>query len=181
MRLLSIGLLALAWSCLALPASAATPPRNSALSNEQIIREHYRLLNAGDYARASLYFADSTAHQGAGRTRAATLRVLEDIYGTFPDFRMEILDIVSSGDSVVVRSKVSGTHRGVGKFNVNGGLLTGVAPTGKRFEVEHIHWYKMKDGKIAEHFATRNDVGMTRQLGILPASGPPPSCPASSR
>lgn len=142
-------------------------------SNEAIIRNHYRLLNAGDYRRAAEDFAESTAHQGVGRTRAATLRVLEDIYGTFPDWRMEIVDLVASGDSVVVRSKVSGTHRGTGKFNVNGGLLTGVSPTGRRFEVEHIHWYKMRDGKIAEHFATRNDIDMARQLGVLPAAGRP--------
>jgi len=31
--------------------------------------------------------------------------------------------------------------------------------------------YRVLDGKIAEHFANRDDVGMMRQLGLLP---PPP-------
>jgi steroid delta-isomerase-like uncharacterized protein len=171
-------LLACLLPLVALPALAAVPPGNSSATNEQIIREHYRLLNAGDYAAAAQYFARSTAHQGVQRARADTLRVLQDIYGTFPDWRMEIVDLVASGDSVIVRSKVSGTHRGTSKLNVDGGLITGVAPTGKHFEAEHIHWYKLKDGKITEHFATRNDVGMARQLGVLPAVGPPTSCPA---
>jgi hypothetical protein len=34
--------------------------------------------------------------------------------------------------------------------------------------------YRVLDGKIAEHFANRDDIGMMRQLGLLP---PPPSLP----
>jgi len=81
--------------------------------------------------------------------------------------------MVAEGDSVVVRSRVSGTHRGVGKLAVNGGMLVGVPPTQKRFEVETIHWYKLRDGKIVEHCAGRDDVGMMRQLGLLPETGLP--------
>lgn len=156
------------------PALAYAEPR----PNEQIIRAHYQRLNEGEFEKAALDFAEATAHQGTGRTRAATLRVLRDLYEAFPDWRMEIVDLVAVGNDVVVRSKVSGTHRGTSKLNVNGGLLTGVSPTGKRFEVEHIHWYKLRDGKIAEHFATRNDIGMARQLGVLPPA-PSPDQPAA--
>jgi predicted ester cyclase len=67
----------------------------------------------------------------------------------------------------VVRCQVSGTHRGIGRLPMNGGMLVGVEPTGKRFEVAHIHWYKLKNGKIVDHFATRDDVGMMAQLGLL--------------
>jgi predicted ester cyclase len=56
---------------------------------------------------------------------------------------------------------------------VNGNLLMGAAPTNKHFEAQHIHWYKLRDGKIVEHFATRDDIGMTRQLGLLPPTGVP--------
>jgi len=57
------------------------------------------------------------------------------------------------------------------RFPVNGGMLVGVQPTGNTFEVQHIHMYRVLDGKIAEHFANRDDVGMMRQLDLLP---PPP-------
>ncbi len=49
-------------------------------------------------------------------------------------------------------------------------MLVGVEPTGKRFEVSHIHWYTLRDGKIVEHYANRDDLGMMRQLGLLPAT-----------
>jgi predicted ester cyclase len=47
-------------------------------------------------------------------------------------------------------------------------MLVGVQPTGRSFEVQHIHMYQVLDGKITEHFANRDGVGMMRQLGLLP-------------
>ena len=82
---------------------------------------------------------------------------------------VEILDAVGVDDDVVIRARVSGTHRGVGRLPVNGALLVGVPPTGKSFVVQHIHWYRMKDGQIIDHKANRDDLGMLQQLGLLPA------------
>jgi len=80
-----------------------------------------------------------------------------------------------SSASVVVRCRVSGTHEGVGRIPVNGGMLVGVTPTHKHFEVQHIHWYKLRDGMIIDHYANRDDMDMMRQLGLLPpiAASPP--------
>ena len=69
-------------------------------------------------------------------------------------------------------TQYSGTHRGTSGFPVDGGMLVGVQPTGRTFEVQHIHMYRVVNGGIAEHFANRDDVGMMRQLGLFP---PPPS------
>src|SRR5438552_6948804 len=82
--------------------------------------------------------------------------------------------MVAKEDSVVMRCKVGGTHRGVGKIPVNGGMLVGVTPTGKHFETDHIHWLKFRDGKIADHYATRDDIGMMRQLGLIPPAATTP-------
>ncbi len=35
-------------------------------------------------------------------------------------------------------------------------MLVGVEPTGRTFEVQHIHMYRVLDGKIAEHLANRD-------------------------
>lgn len=51
---------------------------------------------------------------------------------------MVIVELLAEEDSVAIRCRVRGTHRGVGELPVNGGMLVGVEPTGKRFEVEHI-------------------------------------------
>ena len=144
-------------------------------TNEQIMRRQYESLNRGDFQAASQDFAESSKHQGQLVSRENRLRVLQDIYTTFPDYKLTIVDLVAKGDDVIIRSIASGTHKGVQRMTVNGNLLMGAAPTNKHFEAQHIHWYKLQNGKIVEHFATRDDIGMTRQLGLLPPTGLPKS------
>lgn len=156
-----------------LPGQTSDPERN-----RETVREHLELINRGDWRQAAEYFApDVQHHRGNWQTgtesivrgKRALIDNLEDIFRTFPDWKMEIVEIIAEADSVVVRCRVSGTHKGVATRAVNGGLLLGVQPTGKRFEVQHIHWYKVRHGKITDHSASRDDLGMAQQLGLLPA------------
>lgn len=148
--------------------------------NRDAVRRHLELMNRGDWKQAAELFAPDVRHhlgmwrqgsEGIVRGKKTLIDNLEDIFRTFPDWKMEIVEMVTEGESVVVRCRVSGTHRGVGAKRINGGFLVGVQPTGKRFEVQHIHWYKLRDGKITDHFTNRDDLGMTQQLGLLPAGG----------
>jgi predicted ester cyclase len=46
----------------------------------------------------------------------------------------------------------------------------GIAPTGKRFAAQQSHWFRVVDGRLAEqHWVVRDDLGMLRQLGIMPS------------
>jgi hypothetical protein len=67
---------------------------------------------------------------------------------------------------------MSGTHRGTGEIPVNGGMLVGVTPTGKHFEIAAIHWFKLRAGKIMDHYAVRDDLAMMQQLGLSPEPAP---------
>ena len=79
----------------------------------------------------------------------------------FPDHRFDIEDAAGDGEMVAVRGTCSGTHEGE---------LWGIAPTGKRFfAVQQSHWYRVVEGKAAEHWAVRDDLGTLRQLGVLPS------------
>ena len=107
--------------------------------------------------------------------RESPLRVLEDIRIRFPDAQLSIDRIVAVDDQVIVLQTYSGTHRGIGRLPLNGGLLVGVAPSGRHFSVPHIHWYTLKQGLIVDHRAVRDDVGMMVQLGfIVPPAVPDP-------
>ena len=157
----------------------AQPPDETA-RNRAVIREFHDLINRGEWRKAAELFAPDIVHvSGTSATGSNTnspgmqdrLNVLSDIYTTFPDFRMEIAEMVAEGDTVIARCRVSGTHRGMGKLNVNGGYLVGVPPTAKHFEIIATHGYQLRDGKITLHMASRDDLGMTRQLGLLPPPG----------
>jgi predicted ester cyclase len=137
------------------------------LQNREIIINNYEKLNCGEIAASLEDFAEDALNHGVKVGRDGIAMVLADIYQTFPDWNFEIIDLATEGDSVVVRSKVKGTHLGIGKLPVNGGMMVAAEPTGKSFAAEHIHWYKLRDGKIVEHFAVRDDIGMMQQLGLL--------------
>lgn len=141
--------------------------------NMEIVKGWNDALARGDRVTASRFLSEDTRNFGRPVGREGYQRVWTDIYTTFPDWKMDIVEIIASGDSVIMRAKVSGTHSGVGQMPINGGLLVGVKPTGKHFEVQHIHWFKLRDGKIVDHYATRDDVGMMQQLGLLPQVGRP--------
>ena len=78
--------------------------------------------------------------------------------------------MIARDTEVVAIVRASGTHLGVGTMPVNGGMLLGVPPTGRRVDVQHIHWFTFNDdGRISNHRASRDDLGMMRQLGLLPS------------
>jgi len=145
--------------------------KNVAASNANLIlvQQHCEVFNRGDMDAAAEFFAEDSRNHGRQVGRAGVRAVLKDIQSTFPDVQQTILDSVVEAKWVVVRCTFSGTHRGVGRIPVCGGMLVGVQPTGRHFEVQHIHIYRVRNSKIAEHFANRNDIGMMQQLGLLPA------------
>jgi predicted ester cyclase len=113
------------------------------------------------------YFAEESTNHGFPSDRAAIRGILEDIKATFPDVGLDTSEIVADGDWVAVRCFLHGTHLGTGRHPfVHHGLLAGVPPTGRKVRVQHIHMFRLEGGQIVEHWATRDDVDMMRQLGL---------------
>jgi predicted ester cyclase len=84
--------------------------------------------------------------------------VLRWLRGAFADLSYEVLDAFADRDRVAVRLITRGTH--TGEFQ-------GKAPTGRHFEIEAIHLYRIRDGKVAEHWAKRDDIALASQLGLF--------------
>jgi len=145
--------------------------------------EHKQLLqrlmeevfNGGNYDVADQLvapdFLNHEASEGPRRPEGfkATARWLR---GAFPDLHTVLHEIVAEGDLVVGRITVSGTHRGE---------FMGAQPTGRRFSVQHLHMYRVADGKVAEHWACRDDVAQLAQLGLMPPAVPGPGGERRSR
>lgn len=137
-------------------------------NNIRAIRRQHELIEAGRLDDAAAQFSEIGRNHGRVVPRRFILAILEDNRTTFPDWSMPIESIVASGAEVVVRCRFRGTHAGVGRLPVNGGLLIDVPPTGRSIDIQHIHWYVLEDGMIVEHWANRDDIGMMQQLGLLP-------------
>ncbi|MBV9597119.1 MAG: ester cyclase [Chloroflexi bacterium] len=104
---------------------------------------------------------DYLDHESLGDTPAGpegARRIIEWLRGAFPDLAYDVHDVFGAGDRVALRCTTSGTH--IGEFR-------GFPATGRRFAMEAIHIYRLEGGRIAEHWAVRNDLAMFSQLGIV--------------
>jgi steroid delta-isomerase-like uncharacterized protein len=88
--------------------------------------------------------------------------VMEWVRTFSSDVHYDIADIIAEGDKVAVRMTQSGTHTGT---------VRGIAPTGKRFSVDYVHWFRLTDGKVAVMWAVRDDLTRMQHLGLIPARG----------
>jgi predicted ester cyclase len=135
--------------------------------NIKSVTAYQEAFNRGDLTTALSYWGEPVENHGRQVSQAGIRMVWEDIRTRFPDAQLKTEEIVASANQVIVRNEYSGTHLGIGRLPIDGGLLVGVPPTGKKFAVEHIHWYKLKNRLIVGHRATRDDVGMMVQLGLI--------------
>jgi predicted ester cyclase len=147
-------------------------------ANKELVRRHFeeiwnqRDLGVADELMAEDYTEHAVAPFGQaepGRVYgpAAMRQTAEWLLGQFPDLQMTIEAIVAEGDTVAVRVLSEGT---------NLGPLNGVVPpTGKRFSARQSHWFRVADGKLAEHWATREDLPAMLQLGVVQPPGRPPA------
>ena len=89
----------------------------------------------------------------------------------FSELAFEIHDAVQDDDLVVVHATMSGRQTGpFVSYGPDGEITVVFPPRGRRFAVTQTHWFRMRDGKVAEHWANRDDLGMGRQLGWTPPS-----------
>ncbi|HTO08244.1 MAG TPA: ester cyclase [Myxococcota bacterium] len=142
--------------------------------NLSVIRRWLEAWNRHDVDAAVALCAEDMVNHGRKVGRKGAAFVMRDILTTFPDQTITVENMVATGDAVIFRATVTATHLGTGRLPVDGGLLMGVPPTGKRYSNQHIHWFTLREGEILEHRANRDDIGMMVQLGLLP---PPPPFP----
>ena len=139
--------------------------------NKSVIRQFFQEQNSGQIRRALEQVATTAADAGQpvpGGARPLFQSEMEDLRQAFPDWNAEIVDLVAEREIVVALCRVTGTHRGVGHLPLYGNLLKDLAPTGKRIDVAHIYWFTLRSGQIVDRRFTRDDVGMYKQLGVLP-------------
>jgi predicted ester cyclase len=86
------------------------------------------------------------------------------LLAAFPDMRMDVEDMIASGDKVVARVTATATHQGE---------FMGVAGTGSRVEVQLIDIMRFDDGGlVCEHWGVADLLTLLQQIGAVPA-GPP--------
>jgi predicted ester cyclase len=137
--------------------------------NKQLIIKVNNLFNEFKSEEAIKYFSDSLVKKGNIGGKSFFLAINDDILQTFPDVQTKIIKLWIDEDWVIADCLFSGTHKGISTLPHHGGLLIGKSPTNKSFQVQHIRMYKIRDGKIIERKAVRDDISMYQQLDLLPS------------
>jgi steroid delta-isomerase-like uncharacterized protein len=126
---------------------------------EQYIKE---FLQEGDESAADKYIdANVVTHDGMPDQAPGldgVKQTFKSLRDAFPDMTVNVEDIIAENDKVVGRFVVSGT---------NTGNFMGMPATGKKFTYDEIVIVRFKDGKIVEHWAEMDSLGMMQQLGIM--------------
>ena len=88
-------------------------------------------------------------------------QLFSSLHAAFPDFHIDVEDMIAEGDKVVARVTGSGTHQGE---------FMGIAPTGNRVEFSAIDIARIAEGKIVEHWSNSDQLGLMQQLGVTEQS-----------
>jgi predicted ester cyclase len=107
-------------------------------------------------------FIDHQALPGLGPGREGFKQLNAMFRSAFPDVWVNVDGIVTEGDFVACRWTSTGTHKGD---------LFGIAPTGRAVKVTATVVYRVDGGRLAEGWINRDDLGMMRQLGVIPTPG----------
>lgn len=87
----------------------------------------------------------------------------------FSDLRWNTERSIAEGDLVVTVGMMSGRH--TGNFVVwtpDETVERAFAPTGRAVSVRQAHFQRIRDGRVIEHWAVRDDQGMATQAGWIP-------------
>ena len=102
---------------------------------------------------------DSVENQRGNRPGPeGTRATIETLHTWFSEFKLEILDLVATEDTVWIRNRATG---------INTGPVMGRPATGRSLDITVFDIVRFADGKIVEHWGVPDQLGMLLQLGLF--------------
>jgi predicted ester cyclase len=98
---------------------------------------------------------------------AGRKQFLASLLAGFSDYRGEIQDMMAEGDRLVVRTVWTGTQDGP---------FIGLPPSGRKLRFTTADFFRIEDGKLAEHWDVVDSLPRAVALGLVP----PPRTPAAT-
>ncbi len=140
----------------------------TAEQNKALVRQFYAEIDAGNVdAIDELVAADYVDHHpapfpGMPDGREGLKQAFRIFWDATPG-RHQIEDQVAEGDKVATRLTATGRHEGD---------LPGPLPaTGADLRQTAVAIHRIANGKIAEHWSDRDDLGLMQQLGVISLPG----------
>lgn len=131
------------------------------MSGEQLVRDTVGLLWGGDDRRIQELvdpgYRDHSA-RGPARGPEGFREERGALRRAFADVGMALRDVIVHEDHAAARVRVRGLH--IGRW-------AGVEPCGRSLEWDEIHIWRLRAGRLVEHWACRDDLAALRRLGAV--------------
>ncbi len=138
----------------------------SAEQNKAIVHRFIEeVISRGNLAVIDELIATNYIYHGSGmevRGPDGLKQLFTMLRTAFPNWCETIEDMIAEEDKVVFRVVGNGTHQGE---------FMGISPTGNQVTVAGIDIVRLEGGKIVEHWANFDQMGLMQQLGVIPAPG----------
>jgi steroid delta-isomerase-like uncharacterized protein len=140
----------------------------TAQENKELVE---RYVNSGCNSKnydliAELVSADYTRHdpnaQVDDQGPEPFIEALQQLHKAFPDSEIHIDEVIAEGDLVAFEGTMTGTHEGE---------FQGIEPTHETIEIPGNAMHRIRDGQIAETWATWNFLAGLQQLGVVELPG----------
>jgi glyoxylase-like metal-dependent hydrolase (beta-lactamase superfamily II)/predicted ester cyclase len=138
------------------------------MSTSDIAKRYFAAIGAHDLDAATAVWLDGAIDRFVGGEELIApdgiRRYFSEIYGAFPDFALEIIDLTTARNRTAVRWRATGTFAGPGFFQ-------GLAPNGARLEIEGCDVLTVENDLITHNDAYLDTGAIARSLGVLPPTG----------
>jgi steroid delta-isomerase-like uncharacterized protein len=130
--------------------------------NKELVRRFYEeVWDRGNFAFATEVFADDYVRHDLRATTAlpgpeGQAKIAADFRAAFPDLRFNVDMVFGEGDMVAGRWTATGTHTG---------QWASIKPSGKRIRFSGVNLFRFANGKVAEIWNHRDDLGLMEQVG----------------
>jgi steroid delta-isomerase-like uncharacterized protein len=104
------------------------------------------------------YVGHSETSPGPVRGPEGARQSITALLTAFPDLKVEILNVITSGDFVVSQIRATGTHKGT---------FAGVAATNKTISIQGCNVIEVRNGKAVKGTLYSENATLFQQLGVL--------------
>jgi predicted SnoaL-like aldol condensation-catalyzing enzyme len=132
--------------------------------NKQVVRDFYEeVFRKRDLASADRFMYDDYIQHNpdAKQGKSGFVEFHRGFFAAVPDFCATINQLVAEGDLVYVYNTITGTHTGHGFLNH--------PPTGNRIKFDAVDMFRLRDGKLCEHWDVADTRALFTQVGALKA------------
>lgn len=132
-------------------------------ANAQLARDYFTAFAASDEAWWSEHIAEDFVRHDPGlpfevRGIEGVRKLGEFLHGNLSQIELPIVETVAQGDSVLVHLRVKAIHSGDD---------LGIPATGKPVNFQVMDLFHIRDGKLTEHWALMDNLGMLQQIGAI--------------